>query len=61
MSNTWTDFNTGQKNTNEDWQIYAIYGSGNNQGDNNWEKLFGLNLSRVMKKHLDRISMVMEL
>ena len=38
MSNTWTDFNTGQKNTNEDWQIYAIYGSGNNQGDNNWEK-----------------------
>ena len=38
MLNTWTDFSTGQKNTNEDWQIYSIYASGSNQGDNNWEK-----------------------
>ena len=38
MVNTWTDFNTGQKNTNEDWQIYSIYASGSNQGDNNWDK-----------------------
>ena len=38
MSNTWTDFSTGLKNTNEDWQIYSIYASGSNEGDNNWEK-----------------------
>ncbi len=38
ISNTWTDFITGQKNTNEDWQIYSIYASGSNEGDNNWEK-----------------------
>ena len=34
MSNTWTDFSTGQKNTNEDWQIYSIYASGSDQGNN---------------------------
>ena len=38
MSNTWTDFSTGQKNTNEDWQIYSIYASGSDQGNNNWDK-----------------------